>query len=34
MDLPTPFHAYRRLNVILARLRAALEARGIDEMEA
>jgi RNA polymerase sigma factor (sigma-70 family) len=34
MDMPTPFHAYRRLNAILARLRAALESRGIDEVEA
>ena len=30
MDFPTPFHVYRRLNAVLARLRAALEQRGFD----
>ena len=29
VGLPTPFHAYRRLNAGLAQLRQALEARGI-----
>lgn len=33
MGLPTPFHAYRRLNSVLAQLRQELEARGIDEAE-
>ena len=28
--LPTTFHVYRQLNALLARLRAALTARGID----
>lgn len=27
---PTPFHVYRRLNVVLAGLRAALESHGLD----
>jgi RNA polymerase sigma factor (sigma-70 family) len=31
MGLPTPFHVYRRLNHVLARLRQTLTARGIDE---
>lgn len=31
VGLPTPFHVYRRLNAILATLRAALGARGIDD---
>jgi RNA polymerase sigma factor (sigma-70 family) len=30
LGMPTPFHAYRQLNNVLARLRVALEARGID----
>jgi RNA polymerase sigma factor (sigma-70 family) len=30
LDLPTPFHVYRRLNAVLARLRVALESHGID----
>lgn len=30
LGLPTPFHVYRQLNALLARLRAALTARGID----
>ncbi|MDB4871240.1 MAG: hypothetical protein JWL97_2244 [Gemmatimonadales bacterium] len=30
LGLPTPFNVYRRLNSVLGRLRAALEARGID----
>jgi RNA polymerase sigma factor (sigma-70 family) len=30
VGLPTAFHVYRRLNAILARLRAALESHGID----
>lgn len=29
LGLPTPFHVYRQLNSILARLRAALAARGV-----
>jgi RNA polymerase sigma factor (sigma-70 family) len=33
LGLPTPFHAYRQLNGILARLRAALTARGVDGMD-
>jgi len=31
MGFPSPFHVYRRLKAVLARLRAALEARGIDD---
>ncbi len=30
VGLPTPFHVYRRLNAILATLRAALQSHGID----
>lgn len=30
LGLPTPFNVYRRLNSVLAQLRSALEARGID----
>lgn len=30
LHLPTPFHVYRRLNALLAQLRALLERRGID----
>jgi RNA polymerase sigma factor (sigma-70 family) len=30
LGLPTPFNVYRRLNIVLGQLRAALEARGID----
>jgi RNA polymerase sigma factor (sigma-70 family) len=32
LGLPTPFNVYRRLNVLLRQLRAALEARGIDSV--
>jgi RNA polymerase sigma factor (sigma-70 family) len=32
LGLPTPFNVYRRLNVVLSRLREALEARGIDSV--
>lgn len=31
VGLPTPFHVYRRLNAILATLRTALGAHGIDD---
>jgi RNA polymerase sigma factor (sigma-70 family) len=31
MGFPSPFHVYRRLKAVLARLRAVLEARGIDD---
>jgi len=31
--LPSPFHVYRQLGSILARLRAALESRGIDSVD-
>ena len=30
LGLPTPFHVYRQLNGVLAKLRAALVSRGID----
>ena len=30
---PTPFHVYRRLNAVLAQLRAALRSHGIDGVE-
>jgi len=30
LGMATPFHAYRQLNSVLARLRVALELRGID----
>jgi RNA polymerase sigma factor (sigma-70 family) len=30
MDFPTVFHVYRRINAVLATLRASLRARGID----
>ena len=30
LGLPTPFHVYRRLNIVLGRLRAGLQARGIE----
>jgi RNA polymerase sigma factor (sigma-70 family) len=30
LGFPTPFHVYRRLNLVLAQLRAALVARGIE----
>jgi RNA polymerase sigma factor (sigma-70 family) len=30
LGLPTPFHVYRQLNALLAKLRAALVSRGID----
>lgn len=30
VGLPTPFHVYRRLNAVLAKLRAALVSQGID----
>ena len=32
LGLATPFNVYRRLNVVLSHLRAALEARGIDSV--
>ena len=32
LGLPTPFNVYRRLNFVLGKLRAALEARGIDSL--
>jgi RNA polymerase sigma factor (sigma-70 family) len=32
LGLPTPFNVYRRLNIVLGQLRAALEARGIDSL--
>jgi RNA polymerase sigma factor (sigma-70 family) len=31
MGMPTPFHAYRRINVVLARLRTCLVSQGIDD---
>ena len=31
LDLPTPFHVYRRLHALLAELGRVLRARGIDE---
>lgn len=34
VGLPTPFHVYRRLNAILARLRAVLAELGIEESPA
>jgi RNA polymerase sigma factor (sigma-70 family) len=33
MGFPSPFHVYRRLKAVLARLRSVLEARGIDDAE-
>ena len=33
MDLPTPFHAYRRINAVLASLKESLVSRGIDDAE-
>jgi RNA polymerase sigma factor (sigma-70 family) len=33
LGMPTPFHAYRQLHNVLARLRVALESRGIDGCE-
>lgn len=30
LQLPSPFHVYRRLNVVLASLRVALQRRGIE----
>lgn len=33
MGMPTPFHAYRRINTVLARLRSLLASRGIDDAE-
>lgn len=30
LGFPTPFHVYRRLNIVLGQLRAALQARGIE----
>jgi RNA polymerase sigma factor (sigma-70 family) len=30
LHYPTPFHVYRRINALLAQLRAALKARGIE----
>ena len=34
VGLPSPFHVYRRLNAILARLRVALAEAGIEESPA
>jgi len=31
LGMPTPFHAYRRINVVLARLRTSLVSQGIDD---
>ena len=31
MQLPTVFHAYRRLNTVLARLRSAMEKAGVED---
>ncbi len=33
LDLPTPFHVYRRLNALLGELRRVLRKHGIDEAE-
>jgi len=33
LDFPTPFHVYRRLNRVLARLRERLESRGFGDPE-
>ena len=33
MGMPTPFHAYRRINTVLAHLRSLLVSRGIDDAE-
>ena len=33
LGLPTPFHVYRRLQVLLRQLREVLEAKGIDAVE-
>jgi RNA polymerase sigma factor (sigma-70 family) len=33
MGMPTPFHAYRRINTVLARLRSLLVSKGIDDAE-
>jgi DNA-directed RNA polymerase specialized sigma subunit len=30
---PTPFHVYRRLNALLAQLRARLSSRGVDSAQ-
>jgi len=30
IDFPSPHHVYRRINVVLADLRAALRRRGIE----
>jgi len=34
LSFPTPFHVYRRLNTVLARLKDALRRRGVQESEA
>jgi DNA-directed RNA polymerase specialized sigma subunit len=34
LGFPTPFHVYRRLNALYARLRGGLRERGIEEGEA
>jgi RNA polymerase sigma factor (sigma-70 family) len=34
LGFATPFHVYRRLNAVLARLRAALRRRGVQESQA
>ena len=33
LGFPTPFHVYRRLNTVLGQLRAALQARGIEDAD-
>jgi RNA polymerase sigma factor (sigma-70 family) len=33
LDLPTPFHVYRRLSAVLTQLRVALASRGIDGVD-
>jgi RNA polymerase sigma factor (sigma-70 family) len=33
LGLPTPFHVYRKINAILAKLRDQLHARGIDDSD-
>jgi hypothetical protein len=30
LDFASPFHVYRRVNALLARLRRSLEARGVE----
>jgi RNA polymerase sigma factor (sigma-70 family) len=33
LGFPTPFHVYRRLNLVLGQLRAALQSRGIEGVD-